>query len=149
MPINECCKMDVVCCETDTSIPEVAALMRKHHVGDVVVVKNKDGKRVPVGIVTDRDIVIETVAQKVDVESFTAGDLMSEPVATIREDAGIVESLRLMRNHKVRRLPVVTETGTLSGIVTADDLIKLLASELSLMTDVIADQPDQEARQRR
>lgn len=61
MPISGCCTIDVICCETDTSIPEGAALMRQHHVDDVIVIENQDGKRIPVGIVTDRDIVIETV----------------------------------------------------------------------------------------
>ncbi|HEY3289058.1 MAG TPA: CBS domain-containing protein, partial [Anaerolineae bacterium] len=65
------------CCEADTSISEVAALMRKHHVGDVIVVEDKGQKRVPIGIVTDRDIVIETIALKLDANAFTAGDLMS------------------------------------------------------------------------
>lgn len=145
MPINECCNVGVVCCEQDTAIPEVAALMRKHHVGDVIVIENQNGKRVPVGIVTDRDIVIETIAQDVDVNTFTAGDLMSTPMATVRENDGFVETLRVMRSHKVRRLPVVTETGSLFGIVTADDLINLLALELSMMADAIVDQPVREA----
>ncbi len=149
MPINECCNTNVVCCEANSAIPEVAALMRKHHVGDVIVTEDQDGNQVQIGIVTDRDIVIETVAQQVDVNAFTAGDLMSTPVATVQEDAGVVETLRLMRGYKVRRLPVITRTGALFGIVTADDLIKLLAIELSMMTDAIADQPEREARLRR
>lgn len=48
MPINECCNIDVVCCDADASIPDVAALMRKHHVGDVIVVEDRDGLRVPI-----------------------------------------------------------------------------------------------------
>lgn len=148
MPVSECCNVNVVCCEADTLIPEVAALMRKHHVGDVVVIEAQSEKRVPVGIVTDRDIVIETLALQVDASSFSAGDLMSMPLATVQQDAGIVETLRLMRSHKVRRVPVVSPSGALFGIVTADDLINLLASELSMMTDAIVDQPLREARLR-
>jgi CBS domain-containing protein len=148
MPVSECCNVDVVCCDADTAVTDVAGLMRKHHVGDVVVTENQAGKRVPVGIVTDRDIVIETIALQVDVSSFTAGDLMSMPLATVPEGAGIVETLRMMRSHKVRRLPVVSADGALFGIVTADDLINLLAMELSMMTDTIVDQPLREARLR-
>lgn len=146
MPISECCNLAVVSCEPDTAITDVAALMRKHHVGDVIVTENQDGRRVPIGIITDRDIVLETVAQQVDVNAFTAGDLMNAPLATVQENDGVVETLRVMRSHKVRRLPVVTETGSLLGIVTADDLIHLLAIELSMMTDVIVDQPTKEAQ---
>lgn len=148
MPVSECCNVNVVCCEADTLVPEVAALMRKHHVGDVVVIEHQGGKRVPVGIVTDRDIVIETLALQVDASAFSAGDLMSMPLATVQEDAGIVETLRMMRSHKVRRVPVVSSAGALFGIVTADDLIHLLASELSMMTDAIVDQPLREAHLR-
>lgn len=149
MPIHECCNIGVVCCEADTFLPDVAELMRKHHVGDVVVVDNKDGDRIPLGIVTDRDIVIETIALKLDVDVFTAGDIMAVPLVTVREDEGFVETLRVMRNHKIRRLPVVTQSGTLFGIVTADDIIKLLAFELSLMTGAIIAQPGEEGRLRR
>jgi CBS domain-containing protein len=148
MPVSECCNVDVVCCEADTAVTDVAALMRKHHVGDVIVIEEQGDKRLPVGIVTDRDIVIETIALQVDVTSFTAGDLMSMPLATVPEQAGIVETLRMMRKHKVRRLPVVASDGALYGIVTSDDLINLLAMELSMMTDAIVDQPLREARLR-
>lgn len=149
MPVSECCNVDVVCCDADTAVTDVAGLMRRHHVGDVVVTEDQGGKKVPVGIVTDRDIVIETIALQVDVSAFTAGDLMSVPLATVQENAGIVETLRLMRSHKVRRMPVVSSSGALFGIVTSDDLINLLALELSMMTDAIVDQPLREARLRK
>lgn len=149
MPISECCNIGVVCCEPDTSVPDVAALMRRHHVGDVIVIEKAAASRVPIGIVTDRDIVLETTALEVDAKVFTAGDLMSAPIVTVGEDAGLIETLRLMRNHKVRRMPVVTAAGTLFGIVTADDIINLLAMELQLMTAAIVEQPLQEARLRK
>lgn len=149
MPINECCNTEVVCCDGDASLSDVAALMRKHHVGDVIVVQQTDAQRVPIGIVTDRDIVLETIALQVEAHAFTAGDLMSTPVVTVREDEGLIETLRLMRDHKVRRVPVVTAAGTLVGIVTADDIINLLAMELSMMTSAIVEQPEREGRLRR
>jgi CBS domain-containing protein len=149
MPISECSNIGVVTCEPDASISDVAALMRKHHVGDVVVVDDAAASRVPIGIVTDRDIVIETVALQVDVKVFTASDLMSSPLVTVGENDGLIETLRLMRNHKVRRMPVVTDAGTLYGIVTADDIVNLLAMELSLMTAAIVEQPAKEGRLRK
>ncbi len=149
MPIKECSNPNVVFCDADSAIVEVAALMRRHHVGDVVVTEIADGRRVPVGIVTDRDIVVETIAEQVDVSAFTAGDLMSTPVATVKESDGVLETLRVMREHKVRRLPVVTENGALAAIVSADDLLNLLAGELSMMTEAIVGQPVREAGRRR
>ena len=149
MPISECCNIGVVCCEADASIPDVAQLMRKHHVGDVVVVERKDDGRIPIGIMTDRDIVIETIALQLDVNLFTAGDFMSSPLVTVNEDEDFVETLRLMRAHNIRRMPVVSHTGTLYGIVTADDIVNLLSMELSLMTGAIVAQPIKEGHLRK
>lgn len=148
MPISECCNIGVVCCEATASIPEVASLMRKHHVGDVIVVENRDGARLPIGIVTDRDIVIETMALQLDASVFTAGDIMTPSLVTVRENQGFVDTLRLMRHHKIRRMPIVTQAGTLFGIVTADDIINLLAMELSMMTGTIIEQPMREEQLR-
>jgi CBS domain-containing protein len=149
MPISECCNSAVVSCDADATLPQVAALMRKHHVGDVVVVEERNGKRAPLGIVTDRDIVIETMALDLDAKLFTAGDIMMSPVVTAQASAGFVDTLRLMRQHGIRRLPLVDADGALAGIVTADDIIKLLAMELSLMTGTIANEQRQERRLRK
>jgi CBS domain-containing protein len=92
---------------------------------------------------------METVALDVDPDVFTAGDIMTAPIVTVREDEGLIETLRLMRNNKVRRMPVVTPAGTLYGIVTADDIINLLAMELSMMTAAIVEQPLKEGRLRK
>ncbi|HEX7646138.1 MAG TPA: CBS domain-containing protein [Noviherbaspirillum sp.] len=149
MPISECCSVEVVCCEPDTPVQEVAELMRKEHVGDVVVVEMRDGKRVPTGIVTDRDIILEIVALRLDISAFTAGDIMNSPLISMHEDEGVFETLRTMRNHRIRRVPVVKEDGTLSGIVSSDDIINLLTNELSMMADTLVDQPAREAYMRR
>ena len=73
MPIGEFCNREVVFATRETSIPEAAQLMRQYHVGDLVVVDEVNGKRVPVGIVTDRDIVIEIIAQSLDINAFSCG----------------------------------------------------------------------------
>ena len=149
MSIKECCSVGIVSCDVDASITEVAALMRKHHVGDVVVVQTREADCIPIGIVTDRDIVMEAVALDVDADVFTAGDLMSAPLVTVSEDAGFVEALRLMRSNKVRRMPVVNSNGTLFGIVSADDIVKLLSLELSMLADALSGQPLREGRLRK
>jgi CBS domain-containing protein len=149
MSIRECCKLDVVCCDPELSLPDTAALMRKHHVGDVVVIESRAGIRVPIGIVTDRDIVMETMALQLDAALFTAGDIMNTPLVTVKEDAGFVDTLRLMRSNGIRRMPVVTESGTLYGIVTADDIVRALALELSLVTEAMSGQTGRERRLRK
>jgi CBS domain-containing protein len=149
MPISECCNIEVVRCDADTPVQDVAALMRNNHVGAVVVVEEQPHGCVPVGIVTDRDIVIESLALGAEATVFTAGDMMTAPVTTVCDRDGVVETLRKMREHKVRRMPVVTDTGTLCGIVSADDIINLLTMELSLITAAIVEQPHEESARRR
>lgn len=149
MPISECCKRDVVCCDPELSLPDTAALMRKHHVGDVLVIQSDAEMRIPIGIVTDRDIVMEIMALQLDATLFTAGDIMTAPLVTVKENAGFVETLRLMRSNGIRRMPVVTESGTLYGIVTADDIVKALVLELSLITEAMAGQTAHERRLRK
>ncbi|MGH8809936.1 MAG: CBS domain-containing protein, partial [Noviherbaspirillum sp.] len=115
----------------------------------IVIEKGTTDNRIPIGIVTDRDIVIETVALDLDVKIFTASDIMNAPIVTVRTDDGLLETLRVMRDNKIRRMPVVTDAGTLFGIVTADDIVNLLAMELSLMTAAIVEQPARESRLRK
>ena len=150
MSIRDYCNMNVICCEPDKVISGVAALMRRHHVGDVIIVDDtKNGQRIPIGIVTDRDIVIETIALDVDAKLFTASDLMMAPVVTVQEDASLTEALSIMRSKKVRRLPVVTRSGSLFGIITTDDLINLLASELSMIAGLTVEQTLREGKLRK
>lgn len=137
--------MNVICCEADTNVASVAALMRHHHVGDVVVVeKNAEGLRIPMGIVTDRDILVESISLDIEARLFTAGDMMTAPLITVQEDVSLFDAIKLMRDKKIRRLPVLAQAGTLFGIITADDVINLLASELSLMAAAMVEQPDRE-----
>ena len=136
MSIGEFCTREVVIAERDTGIVELAQLMRKHHVGDVIVVDKQGDFVVPVGIVTDRDIVVELIAGKVDLDSVTTGDVMSPELITAREKEGIWDTLQRMRSKGIRRLPVINEDGGLEGILTVDDLIDLLADELDLLAKI-------------
>lgn len=106
--------------------------MRQHHVGDVVVIDRADAERMPIGIVTDRDVVVEVVAPGVDPGAVTLGDLISwGALATVRESDSCGATLRLMRNKGVRRLPVIDERGVLVGVISADDLLPRFVDELS------------------
>jgi CBS domain-containing protein len=150
MSIREYCNLNVICCEPDAPIAEVAMLMRKHHVGDVIVVDNQhESARIPIGIITDRDILIETIALDIEAKLFTASDLMSAPVTTVQEDAKVAEALAIMRGKRIRRLPVVTRAGTLFGMVTTDDFVNLLAAELSMIAGLMVEQTITEGRLRK
>ncbi len=136
MSIGEFCTRKVVVAEKDTGIVELAQLMRKHHVGDVVVVEKYVDRVLPLGIITDRDIVVGLIAREVDLESVNAGDVMSTELITANQKEGLWDTLRLMRSQGIRRLPVLSEEGFLEGILTVDDLIELLADELVMLANI-------------
>ena len=145
MAVGEICNRDVVITEKTGSVVDAAQLMRKHHVGDLVVVEDKGGRKHPVGIVTDRDIVVEVVAAGVNPESLKVGDIMGPEVATVRESEGLFEALRYMRNKGVRRMPVVDASGGLVGILTLDDLLSLLAEEMMELAKLVSHERQREA----
>jgi CBS domain-containing protein len=148
MPIGDICVLDVVTCNRDTKIDEVAQLMRQHHVGDVVLIEESKGKQVPVGILTDRDIVTSVIALKLDPAMFSAGDLISRKIITVREDLGVFEAIQEMRRHGVRRMPVLDQEGTLAGIISIDDLFALLAEEMAELAKLISKEQVEETRRK-
>lgn len=148
MPIGEFCNREMVFATRKTTIPAAAQLMRKGHVGDLVVVDLINGRRVPVGIVTDRDIVIEIVAQSLDLNDFSVGDIMSPQLVTVHESEGVFETIELMRSKGIRRIPVVDLEGSLEGIISADDILDLLAEELTELAKVSPHEQSREAHVR-
>jgi CBS domain-containing protein len=149
MPLGEFCTREVVTASVDTSVYEAAQLMRHHHVGTVVVVQNRDGRELPVGIITDRDIVLEIVAPGLDPEVLTIGDIMSAELMTVKESVGLFEAIQQMRTMAVRRLPIVSDSGDLVGIVTLDDLLGLLSEELHALARMVTREQQKEIQTRR
>jgi CBS domain-containing protein len=149
MAVGEICNREVVIAEKKLSIKEAAGLMRSHHVGDLVVVEEKAGRRQPVGVVTDRDIVVEVVAAGVNPEALTVADIMGPDVATVHESEGVFEALRYMRNKGVRRMPVTDREGGLIGILTLDDLLSLLAEEMTELAKLVSHERKREAAARK
>ena len=138
MSVGDVCNRNVVMIEKEASVQDAARLMRQYHVGDLVVCTGPEGKRVPVGLVTDRDIVVEVLGEAVGVASVMVGDIMSTNLLTAREGDELWDTLRRMRSAGVRRVPVVDERGFLKGIVTMDDVIELLADELAQLAKLVA-----------
>lgn len=147
MAIGNICVREVNVADRNTTVADAAHMMRQQHVGDLVVVES--GSRKPVAIVTDRDIVLSVVATKLDPDVFTLGDLVVRKLVTCPEDQGIFECIQLMRMHGVRRMPVVNGTGQLVGIVSVDDLIRLLAEEMSELSKLIQHEQAEEVNTRR
>lgn len=148
MPMNEICNPDVVTLERNSTITQAAKLMRQHHVGAVVVVELKNGKRTPVGVVTDRDIVVELVATELDPSVITVGDIMAPALVVINEKSGLFDAIRLMADKGVRRLPIVDDEGGLAGIVALDDMLLLLSKELGALSKLVEREQKSEAKKR-
>ncbi|MFP5505532.1 MAG: CBS domain-containing protein [Gammaproteobacteria bacterium] len=149
MPVGDLCNREVVIADKNLPITDAAQRMRAHHVGDLIVVEGRAAQRYPVGILTDRDIVVEVVAAGVNPEALKLGDIMGTQVARVRESAGLFEAMRYMRDLGVRRMPVVDAAGALVGILTLGDLLELLAEELGELARLVVRERQRELAARR
>lgn len=127
MSVGNLCSHNVVTISPTASIAEAALSMRQHHIGDLVVVERHGGRLEPVGIVTDRDLVVEVLAQEVAPEKLTVADVMSRDLLVVNQDNGIEHTLLEMDRAGVRRAPVVDADGELIGVLSIDDAIDYLA----------------------
>lgn len=149
MSIKELCNRDLVTVGRDDTIFKAAELMRKNHVGDVLVVEKKHDKTSPLGIVTDRDIVVEIVAPGLDPKVITVSDIMLPHLTSIEEDAGVFGAIKLMTSKGIRRLPVVDKYGSLIGILTLDDLLLMMAKESFSIAMLLNNEQKNESIKRR
>lgn len=130
MRVGDICTRAVVHCTKDTSALEAAKIMRDAHIGNVVVVEEREGRKFPVGVITDRDIAVQLVAKEVDPRDVAAGDLMARELLVAPEEEDIHDTIERMRFGGVRRLPVIDKAGALAGVIALDDLLEFLADQL-------------------
>ncbi|KVT61820.1 CBS domain-containing protein [Burkholderia ubonensis] len=142
------CTREVATCDQQMTVLEAAERMRDQHSGDLVVVREANGVRVPVGMLTDRDIVLAVVSPDTEAGALFVGDVMSEPAVIAHRGDDIWLLARRMRQHGVRRMPVVSDDGGLIGIVTLDDLLHAAASLLDELRLIAARQPHLEEKRR-
>ncbi|MDB5935864.1 MAG: histidine kinase [Massilia sp.] len=148
MRIGEMCTTQTIVCTREESVQGAALLMRTHHVGDVVVIDQPNGERIPAGILTDRDIVVSVIALGLDPASLLVGDIMSDDLLTCSEKDDVYETIERMRLRGIRRVPVTNVAGGLTGIVSADDLLGFLAEEMSELARIGPHQQSQERHAR-
>jgi CBS domain-containing protein len=150
MKVRDFCSRTVAVIEPGASLREAALLMRDAHVGALVVTERKGGVTRPVGVVTDRDIVVAVIAVPgARPEGIRVGDVMAAQPRLARDDEGLAEAVKAMSQSGVRRLPVVTADGALFGIVTLDDVLRVLAGELGALAVALSREREQEAGARR
>ncbi len=133
--------------EPETPAVVVAQLMRKYHIGALVVVDANDKTR-PVGIVTDRDLVLELMAEGLDPAVFTTGDIMSVDLVLATPEMDVMDAVQLMKTHGLRRLVMTDDAGALVGIVTMEDVLEQLTRELANLVAGLAGARDRESNER-
>lgn len=139
MKVGKICERRAVTLRAEASLTAAARMMREHHIGYLIVVSPGSSAELvrPVGVLTDRDIVVTVVAKETDPRALTAGDIMNMQPVTVSESDAIEDALQLMRRMGVRRLPVVGSTGDLVGVLSLDDVIDALAAEIANVAGTI------------
>jgi CBS domain-containing protein len=149
MGIGEICSREVVFIGRNESVADAARLMRRHHIGSLVVADKADGRLVPAGMITDRDVTVGVVALGLDAEKTPVEAAMRADLACVGESESVDRALELMRAHGVRRLPVIDASGGLVGLVAADDLFELLGEEMATLAAVVERGTRRESQARR
>ena len=111
------------CCGMDTPLQEVARMMVRCDCGEIPVVERDDARK-PVGVITDRDIVVRSVAEGRNPLTMNAGEILTSPAVTAKEDEDIDAVKQLMETRQIRRIPVVDRNGHVCGIVSLADIAR-------------------------
>jgi CBS domain-containing protein len=137
---GEFCNRRTIVAKKGETILDVAHRMRDEHVGSVVVIEGLPNENaVPVGILTDRDIIVRVLAATDrHIHSFRVSDVMTEELVTARENEDLFDVLKRMRSFGVRRIPVVNRTGGLEGIIALDDIVDFLQEQISGVSTLIS-----------
>ena len=137
MKIDKIYHRKVVTARKDDSLVEAARRMRQQHVGDVIVIEQNSHGCVPIGVLTDRDIVVGAIANDLEhLSTLLVGDVMTTWVVTANEEDELTDVIALMRRRGLRRIPVVDADGTLQGIIALDDIMEYLASQLGFLAQI-------------
>lgn len=133
MSLANLSRREVVSIKRDATVLEAAKIMEEMNVGSVVIVDDEQ----PLGILTDRDIIIRVISKSLDPSTTPVNEVMTSEVVFLREQMGLYEALEQMKASGIRRLPVINVKGNLSGIITMDDIISLLGKEISDIAAII------------
>jgi CBS domain-containing protein len=130
MGVGSICTHRVITVDRGIDVAAAASVMRENHIGYLIVTDAKSGAAAPVGVLTDRDIVVKVLAKDVDAHSLTVGDVMTPEPLIAADDDGLSETLHRMRRLGVRRVPVVGPRGQITGVLSLDDVIDHLVGQL-------------------
>jgi CBS domain-containing protein len=145
MNVGDVCSREVYVARRDEPLAEAVKEMRNRHVGAVVVAEPAGEVLRPVGVVTDRDVVLGQLERRKDLFCLSVGDVMTRDPLVLPESAEVADAIDMLSRRGVRRAPVAAENGDLVGIVTLDDLLPLIAEELTALAQLIGRQAKREA----
>lgn len=148
MNIGEICTQEVFMADRAMSLQQAARLMREHHVGALVVTAGAADAADAVGMVTDRDLVIEALARGLDPKETEIGRLTDSKLATLPAGASLDDAIEAMKKRGVRRLLVSGDGGHIQGIVSLDDLLDALAHEMSAVARAVRSGIERETAER-
>lgn len=148
MKVGEICRRGAISVAHTEGIAKAAELMRQHHIGFLIVYRLGDDLRRPIGVLTDRDIVVEVLAQKIDPEALAVEDVMTREPLVANETEDLSELLQAMRLAGVRRVPVVDARGALTGVIALDDAFDIITSFMCDITGSIKHEQRVERRAR-
>jgi len=146
MNVGKICSRETVVAEASDSLLETAKLMRRYHVGSLIIISKENGGVRPEGIITDRDIVIQAISEEIRLDSITAEDIMSRDLVIAREDDDIFEAFESMCKKGVRRMPIVDLDGYLVGILSIDDLLEVIVDEMKNLVHLFKHEQQKEQR---
>jgi CBS domain-containing protein len=144
--IGDICSREVYVVRPDESLAVAVREMNDRHIGSVIVVEPRGELQRPVGIVTDRDVVRGQISRSADLFCLTVGDVMTKNPMMLLETSGVTEAVERLSARGVRRAPVVNASGDLVGIVTVDDLLPVVAEELTSLARLVGAQAVRESR---
>lgn len=133
MSLGNLCRREIICVDPRTTVKEAAKLMEEKNVGSTIVVQ----ERKPIGILTDRDILLRVMNRGLDPEKTSVDEVMTKQIVTLKEDMGLFEALQKVKGKGIRRFPIVDSNGNLQGIMTLDDIFYLLGKEMSDVASII------------
>ncbi len=133
MSLGNLCRREIVCVNRGTTVKEVAKLMEEKNIGSTIVVQ--EGK--PVGILTDRDILLRVMNRELDPEKTSVDAVMTKQIVTLRDNIGLFEALQRVKGKGIKRFPIVDAKGNLQGIMTLNDILYLLGKEMADVASII------------
>jgi len=149
MQVRDISNKSVVVAERGMPVDQAARLMRDMHVGSLVIVDGKGAEAQPIGMITDRDLVVSVMAKGLAPASVTVGEIFTARLETVDEEESILDALRAMRSRGIRRLPVTRRgSGSLAGIVTVDDILEVVSEQLSDIVHAIGNEQSREVSNR-